>query len=149
MDVVSERVAESEVQATREQIHSLSRVAQARPCHSAAMPYLTFAPHVITLSAQSVRNTSELAQLVQRLELQYSAFKSVSLHIVGFAHDTGSEASNHSASKQLASEVQRLIQAQTGSFRPVTAEGRGSKEQSNVRGQPASYVEIGITVESH
>ncbi len=146
MDVVSANSAAQELQTTREQMHTLSRVALAKPCFQATPPTLTFAPDVITLSAQSVKAPAELSELIRRLESKYSTFKRVSLHIVGHASDLGSDASNDSYSKDLASEVQRYVLAQSTRFYPVTFEGRGGKDRQNAVGQPSRRVEIGITV---
>ena len=146
MDVVPASIGAQEVQTTREQMHSLSRVPLAKPCFQASFPALVFAPEIVTLSAQSAKNPAELAQLLKRLEQQYGAFKRVSVHIVGFANDLSNEASNDHISKELAAEVQRYFVNQSTRFNPITSEGRGSKDRHNAGAQPTRRVEIGVTV---
>ena len=148
LEVVPAHSAAQEVQTTREQMHSLSRVASAKPCQQlqALSPRLTFAPDVVTLSVQSAQNRAELAPLIQRLASQYKAFKGVSVHIVGHADDLGSEARNDAFSKDLAADVHRYWASQSTNFHPITSEGRGSKDRQNAAGQPARRVEIGLTV---
>lgn len=146
MDVVPANIGAQEAQTTREQMHSLSRVSLAKTCLQASNPSLAFAPEIFTLSAQRVKNTVELAELLKRLEQQYSTFKRVSVHIVGHATDLGSEASNENISKELAAEVQLYFVNQSTRFSPITAEGRGSKDRQNAVGLPTRRVEIGVTV---
>jgi outer membrane protein OmpA-like peptidoglycan-associated protein len=146
MDVVPSHVAEQEVQTTRQQTHSLSRVTLAKPCMEVTTPSLVFAPEVVTLSAQSAQDSAELAQLIKRLESRYRIFPNVSLHIVGYAQDFETEARNDAFSKELASSVQRFWMSQSTQFAPITSEGRGSKDRQNVGDKPPRRVEIGITV---
>jgi outer membrane protein OmpA-like peptidoglycan-associated protein len=146
MDVVPASIGAQEVQTTREQMHSLSRVPLAKPCFQASFPALVFAPEIVTLSAQSAKNPAELAQLLKRLEQQYGAFKRASVHIVGHANDLSNEASNDLVSKELAAEVQRYFVNQSTRFNPITSEGRGSKDRHNAGAQPTRRVEIGVTV---
>jgi outer membrane protein OmpA-like peptidoglycan-associated protein len=147
MDVVPASTANAEVQATRAQMHSVSRVALAKPClQASAPPSLVFAPEIIVLSAQSAQNPAELAPLIRRLESHYGPFKRVSLHIVGHADDVGSDAQNDAVSQDLAAGVQRYFLSQTKRFNPITAEGRGSKDRHTASGQPVRRVAIGVTV---
>jgi len=147
MEVVPSHVAAQEVQTTRLQTHSLSRVTLAKPCMEvAATPSLAFAPEVVTLTAQSAQDPVELTQLIKRLESQYRTFKNVSLHIVGYAQDFETEARNDAFSQALASSVQRFWMSQSTHFAPITSEGRGSKDRQSVGDKPPRRVEIGITV---
>ena len=149
MDVVPAQIGAQEVQMTREQMHSVSRVSLSKPCLQVAPPTLAFAPEVLTLSKQSAQNPAEMALLIKRLERQFSGFKPVALHIVGHAADMTSESSNDNASKELAVEVQRYFVNHSTQFNPITAEGRGSKDRPTAAGQPTRRVEIGLTVLGH
>ncbi|WP_158235950.1 OmpA family protein [Limnohabitans sp. B9-3] len=146
LDVVPAHIGAQEVQMTREQTHSVSRVSLAKPCLQVTAPALAFAPEVVTLSAQSAQNPAELAQLLKRLEGQYRGFKSLALHIVGHVTDMDSEASNEQLSKELAGEVQRYFAGHSTQFNPISVEGRGSKDRQTAPGQPARRVELGLTV---
>lgn len=146
LDVVPAHIGAQEVQTTREQMHSVSRVSLAKPCLQVTAPALAFAPEVVMLSAQSAQSPAELAQLLKRLEGQYRGFKSLALHIVGHVTDMASEASNEQLSKELAGEVQRYFAGHSTQFNPISVEGRGSKDRQTAPGQPARRVELGLTV---
>lgn len=146
MDVVPSGVAAQEVQTTRQQMHSVSRVSSAMPCEEVVAPFLAFAPEIVTLSAQRAQDPAELAALMKRLSSQYHAFRNVSLHIMGHAQDFETEAANEAFSKELAISVQRYLLAQSARFAAITAEWRGSKDRQNAEDKPRQRVEIGITV---
>jgi outer membrane protein OmpA-like peptidoglycan-associated protein len=146
IEVVPLSVAAQEVFATRQQIHSISRVSAAKACVDRVRPTLAMAPDVTTLSAQNAQDPNVVTALVKRLAAKYGGLNRVAVHIVGHVEDAGSEASNQALSASLAQEVQHHFSGQSTRFNPITSEGRGSKDRSSTYLQFRRRVEIGVTV---
>jgi hypothetical protein len=146
IEVVPLSVASQEIFATRQQIHSISRVPNAKPCIGKVRPTLAMAPDVLTLSVQTVQDASAMAAIVQRLAVQYAGLGRVEVHVVGHVEDGATEANNQTLSASLAQEAKRQFAKSSDIFSPVTSEGRGSKDRASNELQLRRRVEIGITI---
>jgi outer membrane protein OmpA-like peptidoglycan-associated protein len=146
IEVVPLSVAAQEIVATRQQIHSISRVINRKPCISKVHPTLAMAPDVLTLSAQTVQDASAMAAVVQRLAAKYAGMGRVEVHVVGHVEDGTTEALNQTLSASLAEDAKRQFARASVTFGVITSEGRGSKDRLSTDSQLRRRVEIGITI---
>lgn len=134
--------AEQDLMRTREQMHTISRVAQAciavqqepapAPQPVAAPRRHTLAADMLFASARSDRQGMTTAgllaidRLVDHLRKEYVRIDS--MHIIGHADPLGSNALNERLSLERAQTIRQYIESRSERLGQLTEEGRGSRE---------------------
>jgi outer membrane protein OmpA-like peptidoglycan-associated protein len=131
---VSSTQAMSEIDKTREQIHTVSRVAQVCEEVTAAEPIQAYALEADTLFAfdradragMTDAGTRAIDNLLSRLRNDYSRIDT--LHLIGHADPLGQPARNERLALERAQTVRDYISQAGQAAGVITAEGRGSRE---------------------
>lgn len=127
---------------TREQRHTLSRVANAQACQDAPKPTKVAAPlSSTTLSADALfpfgkssidtiapKGRRILDHLIDRIKSEFGAGKTVAIHITGHADSFGSDQGNLRLSKERAAAIKSYFVAGGLLSDSITTDGRGDKE---------------------
>jgi OOP family OmpA-OmpF porin len=137
---VQPEVAFVELQKTRRQVHSISRVPGASACDqvtgspapkTVAITLGTdalFAYGRSDLSAILPYGREQLDRLAERLTTRYSDFEHSQIQVVGHADPVGSAASNQRLSEARATTVAAYLVRAGVSANKISSEGRGSRE---------------------
>jgi OOP family OmpA-OmpF porin len=174
MQIVAAEQALRELAGKREQVHTISRIAQA--CIDTPVPVvaaapvapppeapkrLTLAADTLFATARSDRNgiTSEglsaIEGMVGRVNQEYSRIDAV--RIIGHADPLGNAAQNERLAQERANTIRQFFEAGLQQRVPITAEGRGSREPvvsncarqstpaSRLCNQPNRRVDIEVT----
>jgi OOP family OmpA-OmpF porin len=128
---------------TREQRHTISRVAKAQPCQDApkTAAKATAPLSSVTLGADALfpfgksevdtiapRGRRILDHLVDRIKSEFGAGKSVNIHITGHADSYGTDQGNLRLSKARAEAIKTYFVTSGLLPQSITTDGRGDKE---------------------
>ena len=137
MKPVSATQAQQELGATRLQIHTLSRVAQAQTCVVAAAPVVQPEQFILSsdalfafgrsdLNGLTAAGRESLDLLMARIRKDYARVDGV--HVIGHADPLGSHDFNERLSVNRAYTVRQYLKNSGQISAPVTSEGRGSRQ---------------------
>jgi outer membrane protein OmpA-like peptidoglycan-associated protein len=144
MQPVSSEQAARELRNARLQMHTVSRVTQARPCQAetaAPITQLAVAPakdeYVLMVDVLFAFARSDLAGLTQqghhsidemlaRIRAKYASIDRV--HLIGHTDPLGSAAFNEQLAIQRANTVRQYIEGALGKSAQYSSEGRGARE---------------------
>jgi OOP family OmpA-OmpF porin len=131
-----------ELASTRLQMHTISRVTQARACIAAAEPAVTMVPALpqqFSLSGDALfafgksdkagltqEGLSALDQLIARIRSDYTQINHI--HVIGHADPLGSAVANERLSAERANTVRRHIESVSQISARISSEGRGSRQ---------------------
>jgi outer membrane protein OmpA-like peptidoglycan-associated protein len=162
IDLVAPQVALKDLTDAHQQMHTLSRVPGAQACREAEETRFAFDPNIITfgsdaifehkktdIHAISTQGRQELQQIVEKINIKYKTFKTVKVHVVGFADDEADDVLNRRISQQRAQSVRAFFKAQGLRSTALTHEGRGSEEKQKAQlfGLSPRRVEVEVAVE--
>jgi OOP family OmpA-OmpF porin len=142
---VSATQAQQELGATRLQIHTISRVAQAQNCVAAAAPVAPvaqteqfvlagdtlFAFGRSDLNGLTAAGSESLDALTARIRKDYVRIDSI--HVIGHADPLGSPDFNQRLSVNRANTVRQYLKTSGQISAPVTSEGRGARQLVETR----------------
>jgi OOP family OmpA-OmpF porin len=128
-----------ELASTRLQVHTVSRVTQARTCVAAADPVVAALPQQFSLSGDALfafgksdkagltqDGLSSLDQLIARIRNEYAQITHI--HVIGHADPLGSAVANERLSAERANTVRRHLESVGQISARMTSEGRGSRQ---------------------
>ena len=131
-----------ELASTRLQMHTISRVTQARTCIAATEPAVAVVPAMpqqFSLSGDTLfafgksdkagltqEGLNTLDQLIARIRNDYTHINHI--HVIGHADPLGSTAANQRLSAERANTVRRHIESVSQISARITSEGRGSRQ---------------------
>jgi OOP family OmpA-OmpF porin len=131
-----------ELASTRLQMHTISRVTQARTCIDATEPAVAMVPALpqqFSLSGDALfafgksdkagltlDGLNALDQLIARIRTDYSYINHI--HVIGHADPLGSAVTNERLSAERANTVRRHIESVSQISARLTSEGRGSRQ---------------------
>ncbi|WP_233246909.1 OmpA family protein [Limnohabitans sp. Rim8] len=162
IDLVTPQLALKDLADAHQQMHTLSRVPGAQACREAEETRFAFDPSIITfgsdaifehkktdIHAISTQGRQELQQIVEKINIKYKTFKTVKVHVVGFADDEADDVLNRRISQQRAQSVRAFFKAQGLRSTALTHEGRGSEEKQKAQlfGLSPRRVEVEVAVE--
>ncbi len=142
MKPVTAAQAQQELGATRLQVHTVSRVAQAQNCVAAAAPVAQPEQFILSgdalfafgrsdLNGLTAAGRESLDMLTARIRKDYVRIDSV--HVIGHADPLGSPDFNERLSLNRANTVRQYLKTRGQIAAPVTAEGRGARELVETR----------------
>lgn len=142
MKPVSAVQAQQELGATRLQIHTISRVAQAQTCVATAAPVgqpdqfilssdTVFAFGRSDLNGLTASGRESLDVLTARIRKDYVRIDRI--HVIGHADPLGSPEFNERLSVNRANTVRQYLQTSGQISAPVTSEGRGARQLAVTR----------------
>lgn len=142
MKPVSAAQAQQELGATRLQIHTISRVAQAQNCVAAAAPVVQPEQFILSSDALFAFGRSDLNgltssgrgsldMLTARIRKDYVRIDRI--HVIGHADPLGSPEFNERLSVNRANTVRQYLQTSGQISAPVTSEGRGARQLVETR----------------
>ncbi len=156
---VPTRIAQAELQDARQQMHTRSRVTQARPCKEAKTAATE--PNVITFGADATFHPKKtdfkgltpagkdaLLQVVDKINKKYASATQVSVRVVGYADDAADEPTNQRLSMARAQAIRHFFLQNGFKTAELTEEARGSKndEKSVALNTPKRRVDIEVSV---
>ena len=135
---VEQARALQEVETTRLQMHTATRVPGAQDCEARAVEPKSAEGQTITLGADALfsfgksdpksiseKGRTSLDKLVHRLQDKYGDFEQVSLHIIGHADPIGQPAQNKALSEARAKSIREYMIARGIPAQKITSEGVG------------------------
>lgn len=142
MKPVTAAQAQQELAATRLQIHTVSRVAQAQNCVEAAAPVVQPEQFILSsdtlfafgrsdLNGLTASGRESLDMLTARIRKDYVRVDSV--HVIGHADPLGSPEFNERLSVNRANTVRQYLKNNGQISASVTAEGRGARQLVETR----------------
>lgn len=157
MDVVSAKVAGTELQHTREQMHALSRVEAATPCEDnkaadalsgvVLVAYIEFEAGRSRLTEMSATGLQELDRLVAKLKAQPHSQEVMNLQVVGYANDGDKKTPSKQLAQNRAKTVEDYILSQGVRPKTLSSDARSDKAATHNARKSNSVVVVSATVE--
>jgi outer membrane protein OmpA-like peptidoglycan-associated protein len=160
IEPVNEDIALTELRKTREQKHTINRVAHTEPCKEPDRGSPEEENFVVTIATDAIfgigktqinaiskKLQDELDHVAQKLSTQYQPFAHKQVLIIGHADDGKNEEENEKISKERAQAIKSYLVQKGVPLKDIVAEGMGSKDHTKTQTLSKRRVDIDAWVE--